>query len=570
VLLPILGIYSVLSIIALYPALKYWNTQLIGRAPDVAQNVWNFWWIERSFQQGYLFPYHTELLYYPRGVSLAYHTLDLFNGYISLFLRILLRINIPSSYNTLVFLACLVGSISAYLLVKSITGSNVAGFMAGIIYVYSPFNMSRLHFGQLGLFTSMQYIPLVVLFVLKGVQTHNWRYSVAAGIIVAIIGWQSLNMGGETIIFALFILLVFGYKRLTKAEMGIQLAILILFTGLLILPTTYPMLRDYTEFKDQMNWSISASSNDLINFILPDRSISTFWRIILGKFSNQPLTDFYQIKGQSTTYIGLGVIILTALSIIVFHSKIVWQWWLVAFIAFLLCVGPSIYVNGHAIMPNLLYSIMSSIPFMSLARESSRWGVFLIIALSVIIGYFCSAVAGQSFYHRAILLVCGLLIYTELIATPIVLYDGLNKIPSFYQKLAQQPSSGGVLDVPFDLVGAQGPASEYMLYQTVHEKPITSGYISRTPIRIANMFQKYPFINQLRARVYNDHEPVNFSDKIIAKGIKELRGLNIEYVILHKNFVSEADAGIYESTLTEVISNPMYEDSQIAVWQILK
>ena len=69
VFLLILGTYALLTSISVYPAFKYWNSHLIGRAPDAEQNGWNFWWIDRSFQQGYLLPYHTELLYYPRGVQ---------------------------------------------------------------------------------------------------------------------------------------------------------------------------------------------------------------------------------------------------------------------------------------------------------------------------------------------------------------------------------------------------------------------------------------------------------------------------------------------------------------------
>ena len=124
------------------------------------------------------------------------------------------------------------------------------------------------------------------------------------------------------------------------------------------------------------------------------------------------------------------------------------------------------------------------------------------------------------------------------------------------------------MEVPYDLAGAQGPAADYMVYQTVHGKPIASGYVSRTPTRNADMFKKYPFIYQLRARTYNDHEPVHFSDKIITKGLRELRVFNIEYVILHKAFVSEQEARIYEETLTQIISEPIYEDTQIVVWHL--
>jgi hypothetical protein len=124
------------------------------------------------------------------------------------------------------------------------------------------------------------------------------------------------------------------------------------------------------------------------------------------------------------------------------------------------------------------------------------------------------------------------------------------------------------MEVPYDLVGAQGPAADYMIYQTLHGKPIASGYISRTPAKNANMFQSYPFINQLRARIYNDKEPVSFSDNLIARGLKELKTMNVEYVILHKSFIPAPIASVYQAILTQVITEPVYVDDQLVVWHI--
>lgn len=566
----VLGVYVIFASIAIYPAFKFWNSYLIGRAPDAEQNAWNFWWIDRSFQQGYLLPYHSDLLYYPRGVSLAFHTLDLYNGYISLFLRHLFHINIPASYNTLAFLAFLVGALSAYFLVEYITGSAVAGFIAGIIYASSPFCVSRLHFGQLGLFTGMQYIPLALLFTLKGIQTSRWYYTMSAGIVIAIIGWQSMNMGAETFLFALLLLVLFGYKKLPKKILAGQLALLILVSGILMVPVTYPMARDYAEFKGQTNLAYSAAPNDLLNFILPDRSISTLWRNILGRVTDQPLTDYYQIHGQRTTFIGWGVILLAVISVIVISPKLTWRWWLVGGLSFILCIGPMVSFNGQAVIPNPFYALMSHIPIMGLAREPARWGVFLILALSIIIGYLCSKFVSQSHWYQGIFLLAGVLIYVEMVATPIVLNDRFLKIPPFYYKLAQIRTSGGIMEVPYDLVGAQGPAADYMVYQTLHGKPIASGYISRTPAKNANMFQRYPFINQLRARIYNDKEPVSFSDNLIARGLKELKTMNVEYVILHKSFIPAPIASVYQAILTQVITEPVYVDDQLVVWHIAK
>ena len=293
--------------------------------------------------------------------------------------------------------------------------------------------MSRLHFGQLGLFVSMQYIPLVVLFVLKGIQTARWHFAMAAGVITAIIGWQSLNIGSEAALYALFLLLIFGYKKLSFKELFAQSIILGLVTGLLMVPVIYPLIRDYPAFKDQMNWSVFAASNDLLNFVMPDRSISTFWRTILGNISNQPLTDYYQLHGQTTTFIGWGVILLTAISIIILPPKKLWRWWLAAGLFLLLCIGPVIYFNGKAVMPNLFYSLVSFTPFLRLFREPSRWGIFLILSLSISIGYLCAKLGGWSRWLQGVLICSGLVIYAEFVASPIILNDAFEK-SSFLSK----------------------------------------------------------------------------------------------------------------------------------------
>jgi hypothetical protein len=128
--------------------------------------------------------------------------------------------------------------------------------------------------------------------------------------------------------------------------------------------------------------------------------------------------------------------------------------------------------------------------------------------------------------------------------------------------------SGGILDVPYDLYGSFGPACNYMVYQTVHQRPIVSGYISRTPKAATKLLDGYPFIHQLRARIYGDTEQVHFSEKLIEKGIDELERLNIDFVILHKSEVSKNDMLTMKDAITNAVNAPIYEDNLIIVWRI--
>jgi hypothetical protein len=210
------------------------------------------------------------------------------------------------------------------------------------------------------------------------------------------------------------------------------------------------------------------------------------------------------------------------------------------------------------------------IPIIGIGREPGRWALFMALALSVLIGFLLTFLNQKHPRWQPWLIGIGLLVYIELIAIPVKLDDRLVTMPKFYRRLAQQTSSqsGAILDVPYDLYGAIGPACNYMVYQIVHQRPIVSGYISRAPQSAVRMLDGYPFVRQLRGRLYGDSEPVNFTEASIYQGLSELRTLGVEYVILHKTELPAADAQLMIEALTQAISQPIHNDNRIVVWQI--
>ena len=565
-------LYLILILGITYPAIEHWGTQMIGGAWDSGQNIWNFWWIDKAIQQGNYLPYYTDMLYHPTGVSLALHPLALFNGYQAVLFHNALGMTFPAAYNTIAVIAFIISAVTSYWLVKQLTHNTVSAFIAGLIFAFSPVHLSRLHFGNLELFTSVQFVPLVAICVIKGEQARQWRYWIMGGVLIAAIGWQNLQMALGTCLFASMALLVFGNLKRDVRELLIQCLGMFLVSGVLLLPVAYPILRDLVDFPDQRNQTLASLSNspDLLFYFLPDRSISTFWRVILGNITQQPLTDFFQIHGQRTVFLGWSVIILAIYSIRTVSISITWRWWIIAVFFFILSLGPALQINDKVIFAPMPYDILTKLPVIGLGREPARFVVFMMLPLAVIVGHCVNAIGKRSFRHQLLVLLFGSLIYLEFVAVPMKLDDRLVTMPSYYSEIGQASTahSGGILDVPYDLFGARGPACDYMVYQTVHQRPIISGYISRTPQYAARMLDNYPFVRQLRARLYDDDEPLLFTNELITQGKHELYALNIEYIVLHKSQLSNDDSQVLENVITQVVSKPVYRDDRILVWRL--
>lgn len=566
-------VYSIMVLIAIYPTPLYWGSQMMGGSWDSGQNLWNLWWIEQSVQRGDVLPYYTQMLYAPNGVSLAYHPLALFNGFQSVLLRYLTGISLPAAYNSIATAAFLGSAITAYWLVRKLTQSMLAGFVAGIIFAFSPAHVSRLHFGHLEIFTSAQFIPLVTWSALKGAQTSKWRFVIGTAGLIAIIGWQSLQLALGSVFLAGIVWFLFGYSSNNVRSLLSRYFAMTGVTIIFLWPVAYPILRDFASFQGQFDQRLAAvlNSPDLFDFFIPYRSLSTFWKILLGSITDQSFTNFFQ--GNKIAFVGFIVILLSVYSLFVVPFKTTWRWWVIAAIFFLVSLGPELKIQEQSFRFPLPYTLLVELPVIGLGRDPTRYAIFLTLALGIIIGYAIEVMSRKSLGHRMGAALIGVLIFVESLAIPIRLDERLEKVSPFFHEIALETpsvSARNILDVPYDLFGAFGPACDYMVDQVVHQHPIVSGYISRTPESARRMLDSYPFVYQLRARleVYGDTAPLDFTSGLIEGAMEELRDLKIEYVVLHKKELATDDTRLTNSVLTHVLSTPIYEDDQIIAWYV--
>ena len=155
---------------------------------------------------------------------------------------------------------------------------------------------------------------------------------------------------------------------------------------------------------------------------------------------------------------------------------------------------------------------------------------------------------------------------TDIFPCPFLVMPWPNPHKYFSKLPSPERESAAILDVPIDLIGAQGPAGNYMVYQIIHERPIVSGYISRTPSKALWPFE-YPFLYELRARIYGDTAPYHFSEETLSHAMDDLRVLQVGYVVLHRDELAVQDFQTVRTALEMVLSTPEFEDDRLTVWR---
>ena len=107
-----------------------------GLAPGVmtedrSQNLWNLWWVKTALLDLHTDPFVTDRLWYPTPVSLRFHTLNIFNGLISIPFQPFL--SLPAILSGIVLVSFILAGWGAYLLITYMLARTLAGVPSGAL-----------------------------------------------------------------------------------------------------------------------------------------------------------------------------------------------------------------------------------------------------------------------------------------------------------------------------------------------------------------------------------------------------------------------------------------------------
>jgi hypothetical protein len=172
-------------------------------------------------------------------------------------------------------------------------------------------------------------------------------------------------------------------------------------------------------------------------------------------------------------------------------------WTALASVFFVWAAGPFLAAFGHSLHVLLPATLVRFIPAMNNVRIPARAMVVVYLAAAMLVAH---AIALLSEHRRTTLAaLLALLIIVDYVPAPAEVFH-VDR-PAVYETLRRQRGSGGVCELPLGLrdgFGERGPAdSRTLFYQTIHERPITGGAVSRLPRRIFTGYESDPVLGPL-------------------------------------------------------------------------
>lgn len=578
--------YLLLALVVTYPVIVHFGTGVPGDlTADRDQNLWNLWWTKESLLH-FNNPFHTELLYYPFGTDLYYHTLALPLCLIGLIPQVLF--GLPAAYNTVLLVGFVLSGYGMFRLILYVLGSGaveqgdtgeagpwrfdaryIGAFLGGVVFAFTPYTLDALK-GQPEVL-SLQWMPLFAEMWMRATvgdgrwtpivgDKGRWKFGLLAGVFLALAAYSSLYYAVYLVVFAVALVLyrlVIGLRYrspwLVAKDMAGPALLAVGVALLLTLPLAVGLARDHNDPRLAVEADAQhrlTHSADLLSFIAPPHD-----HLLFGTWEDSPGVN----EPALHDYLGLGYV---ALALALLGAFVTWRrpstrfWTGLMALSLVLAMGPVLQVGRNNTGIGLPFAMFQALPGMDAIAKPERFVVLARMCMGVLAGWGVvwlvqevlkrgvkarSASTGALKERGRGAIVLGVLVFVGLLVElPIHprFMETVAELPFYraYTSLAGQPD-GGLMELPFATQQSE-TTGRRMLLQTVHDKPIMAGYLSRkydSPI-IDSCSAFWGFISPLDVPRVDIAAPL-----VVNRPLDVLNFYGIRYISLYSSLSGQAD-----------------------------
>ncbi len=425
-------------------------------------------------------------------------------------------------------------------------------FVAGLVYGFAS---SKLFYASLGQFNiaSSQWIPFFALYLLcipwSRTATQGFRAALMAGLFLIFQTWAELTYATFLVIFSVLafiyalIQLALGSDDNALQPQPAQPQIATRTSRLWILAAQYAvvggmfvvglspflwamapdLLREGDFFTSGGGFS-DVFSADLLGYLMPTRLHPWLGDQVAAR-------PFPNDKGQQI-YIGYAAMLLALVGVAGLVGGVSrrlrqegWFWLCSMLFFFWLTLGPSIRWNGRPLGVPGPFALVSQLPFFSGNRYPSRYSVMLLLCAAVLVAYGLAWLFERMRNHGRLqsipqrrlvsgsIILVTLFFFAEHLSIPLPLNDF--RIPPIYQRLADLPERGTLLELP---TGWRNGArvlgrSDVLImmqqwYQSEHGERRLGGNTSRNPDYKFQYFSDAPLIGDLIGLMNADRDHI--------------------------------------------------------------
>ena len=531
----LLGVFSMLTVIATWPLPRVMTHSIAGQYGDNLYFVWLIGWIQKALFELNQSPLVSDLLNYPEGWRLASTDSTLLMAVMALPFSLL---GGPVfGYNISVLLSFVLSGTFLGIWVVRLTGSIWAGVISGAIFAFSPFRMTHHLVGHLPILGT-QWLPLYFMAAFEALSStsrrRGWIFLAAVALgLIALTSQYYLYMTLILSVPYLGLMIAMGKRKgiSLRTSFAGATAILILATPL-VLAAVSPYLtaaaNGYLPGRPLSQAAVYSAS--VTDYMLPFTG-HPIWGDWVGFHFDRSLW------AEATLYPGILSVILGAVALVKRKSTKLGimptvLFLFMALIALILSMGSNLRWLSQPVSANLppVLDFMTAdggetielpglllykyLPFYDSVRVSMRYGVYVILFAALLAGSGAAWLISwrRPRFHTPIAL-AGLLIldflppawsFAEVRGRPVDLW------------LATQPNSGAVAQFP--MVRADSEVNYF--YTLIHNKPFIGALISS--FSTAQHRATAPSLDQFP-------RPVS---------IKTMRELGVRYVLVNGDWYS--------------------------------
>ncbi len=451
-----------------WPWMPHFSSRFFANDGDGLQNVWNIWWVNHAVTVLHQSPWHTNVLHFPHGTTLLGQTMNPFNGFVGIFL--LRWFSLAQTYNLLVIFSFVIGGVTAFWLCHEFTHHYRASLIGGFAFTFSAYHFaSAMGFMQL---VSLEWIPLFVMLWWRLLEQPSRRNAIGAAITLFLVLWCDYYYFLYCASTALLVAVYLAKQRRLRASK--YLLVFAATAALLCAPLPVQLLLYNRHDKLGGFHDARVFSTDAFSTFVD----GGFWRF--GRLTNWYWQHVPAPLSGSSAY--LGIVVLAAFWLAArgrnrLHRDALF-WVTTAAIFWVLSLGPRLLIAGHSYsaIPLPYAALERLIPPLKLGGNPYRTIVIVTLATSVLVAIVLAKFDWRSTRVKVVIaLFVGALaieMWPAAMPTTAVAY------PNYVSRLRQLHDGAAVFD------GAATSATYRLYYQTVHEHPITFGYISRLPTSV--------------------------------------------------------------------------------------
>lgn len=548
--------FAVLAVVFTYPLVTDLSGSVIlARGGDAWLHLWDLWWVKQALTVLNATPFYTTYLYYPTGVSLYFHSLDIVNALLSVPLQA--TVGLVAGFNLLLLLSVTLSGYAAYLLIFYLTNNRLASGVGACVFALSPIQSTSIELGQLDQVT-MQWLPLYLLFLIRSSRERSFVNAPIAALFLSLASlatWYfSLTLVIVTVCFVAYEL-ASDRSGANARKIVVRVGAIAATFAVVMSPLLLPMLGERLQSGQYMVPAFGTTvynSADLVEFFLPARG---------GALS----TETHHGVNLALGYTPLVLAICGALL-----ARRQSRFWLVTFFVLaILALGPLLRVAGNQTGIPLPYYLLYNLPVAAVSRQPLRFDAVVMLSLGVMAALGVASL--QSIAARAaprlrlislwgVPAIAGALILFEFLPLP----RPMNplQISPFYRTLAADKEKFAIMELPSSSLAMA------MYEQTVAGKPIVGGYTSRHfPYPFA---EDTPGVRQLFLADDSGLGADIFAPATSQVAQDVLSYYGIRYVVFHRDKETTGKEASIRRSLQVIFNGvkPEYRDDSISVYRV--